>query len=102
MKNLLIGFVTALVLAAGLWLGLSRSDARWAGVDETVVAKLAEQAGRPPQRPIIGTDRGDLPLFFFLVAGAVGGFVGGYYFRGLFTPALGRDSTARGRDEAAG
>ena len=59
-------------------------SAEWAGVDETVVEKFAEEAGRPPRNPYINTDQGDLLLFVFLLAGAVGGFIGGYYFRFLF------------------
>jgi hypothetical protein len=56
----------------------------WAGVDETVVEKFAKEAGRLPVEPLINTDQGDLLLFVFLLAGAAGGFVGGYYFRILF------------------
>jgi len=35
---------------------------------------------------LLNTDQGDLLLFLFLLAGAVGGFVMGYCFRGLFPP----------------
>jgi hypothetical protein len=62
------------------------AEPRWKGVDETVIEKFAEEAGRPPRQPYINTDRGDLLLFLFLVAGAAGGFVAGYTFRGLFPP----------------
>jgi hypothetical protein len=62
----------------------------WKGVDETVVEKYAEEAGRTPSEPYI---KGDLLLFMFLTAGAVGGFIGGYTFRGLFPP---RKKTERG------
>ncbi|MGD0092296.1 MAG: hypothetical protein ABSE73_20460, partial [Planctomycetota bacterium] len=58
----------------------------WQGVDETVVEKVAREAGRPPREPFINTDQGDLLLFCFLVAGVIGGFVAGYCFRGLFPP----------------
>ena len=33
----------------------------------------------------INTDKGDILLFVFLLAGTAGGFVMGYYFRELFT-----------------
>ncbi len=56
----------------------------WAGVDQTVVGRFAEQAGRHSWRPLLDTDQGDLLLFLFLCAGIVGGFVIGYYFRVLF------------------
>lgn len=58
----------------------------WSGVDKNVVEKVAREAGRPPRAPLINTDRGDLLLFVFLLAGTVGGFVAGYYFRALFPP----------------
>lgn len=81
--------VAALVLALPLWLnaGASAADAeKWKGVDETVIGKVARDAGRPPREPLINTDQGDLLLFLFLIAGAIGGFVAGYCFRGLFPP----------------
>jgi cobalt/nickel transport protein len=56
--------------------------APWAGVDETVVARVAAAAGRHARAPLV---EGDALLFAFLVAGIVGGFVLGYYFRTLFT-----------------
>ena len=58
----------------------------WEGVDETVVKKVAADAGHPAREPYINTDQGDLLLFLFLLAGAVGGFIIGYTFRGLFPP----------------
>jgi ABC-type cobalt transport system substrate-binding protein len=63
----------------------------WPGVDETVVERIASEAGRPPHEPVLNTDQGDLLLFLFLLAGAAGGFVMGYCFRGLFAPRR-RDS----------
>ncbi len=63
---------------------------QYEGVDKTVVERAATQAGCPPTAPVIDTDKGDLLLFMFLCAGAVGGFVMGYTFRGLF----GKDSRA--------
>lgn len=55
----------------------------WEGVDHAVIEKFAEEAGRPPRAPLINLS-GDLLLFVFLLAGAVGGFVAGYYYRKLF------------------
>jgi hypothetical protein len=55
----------------------------WPGVDETVVEKFAGQHGREAREPLINTDQGDLLLFVFLLAGAIGGFAGGYYWRML-------------------
>ncbi|PKN16615.1 MAG: cobalt ABC transporter permease [Deltaproteobacteria bacterium HGW-Deltaproteobacteria-23] len=55
----------------------------WVGVDEAVVEKVAKEHGREAKPSLINTDKGDLLLFVFLIAGSVGGFVGGYYWRML-------------------
>jgi len=55
----------------------------WSGVDESVVEKVAGEHGRHAREPFINTDQGDLLLFVFLLAGAVGGFAAGYYWRVL-------------------
>lgn len=54
------------------------------GVDEAVVEKFAANAGRSPTPPLVDAGNGDLGLFLFLTAGAIGGFVCGYCFRSLF------------------
>jgi hypothetical protein len=77
--------LAAALLAAAALAGSSRAaePERWAGVDETVVERLASSAGRTRWRTFLdGT--GDLPLFAFLCAGLVGGFVLGYGYRALF------------------
>ena len=58
---------------------------KWPGIDESVVEKIAKEQGREAREPIINTDQGDLLLFVFLLAGAVGGFVAGYYWRRLIS-----------------
>ena len=50
-------------------------------VDEAVVENIAKDHGREKQEPLINTDQGDLPLFVFLIAGTIGGFTAGYYWR---------------------
>jgi ABC-type cobalt transport system substrate-binding protein len=60
-----------------------KAPAKWPGVDEVVIEDIAQKAGRPAREPFINTDQGDLLLFLFLVAGAVGGFVAGYAYRSL-------------------
>jgi len=56
---------------------------KWSGVDESVIEKFAKEHGRETREPFINTDQGDLLLFVFLLAGVVGGFIGGYYWRAL-------------------
>lgn len=59
------------------------SAEKWSGVDESVVEKIAKEHGREAKEPLINTDQGDLLLFVFLVAGVIGGFAAGYYWRML-------------------
>jgi hypothetical protein len=80
--------IVCILMVAGFFLTgpvcpLSRA-ASWSGVDETVIEKFAEKAGRTAREPFINTDQGDLLLFVFLLAGIVGGFIGGYNYRILF------------------
>jgi hypothetical protein len=63
--------------------GFPSDAAKWSGVDESVVERIAKEHGRAAREPLVNTDRGDLLLFVFLLAGAVGGFAGGYYWRKL-------------------
>ncbi len=70
-------------LFLALFLFTAAEAAKWGGVDESVVEKYAEEHGRAARDPFINTDQGDLLLFVFLLAGAVGGFAAGYYWREL-------------------
>ena len=86
MKRVVLAGMLIFFLILGLGLGLTQLNSKWPGVDEAVVQRFAREADRPPRDPYIHTDRGDLLLFFFLLAGVVGGFVGGYFYRELFPP----------------
>ncbi|KAF0219347.1 MAG: cobalt/nickel transport system permease [Geobacteraceae bacterium] len=59
----------------------SLSSEAWRGVDESVVEKIAREHGRQARKPLIDPGEGDLLLFAFLLAGVVGGFAAGYYWR---------------------
>jgi len=85
MKKIVLILTVAGFLLAGTACPPGRA-ASWSGVDETVIEKFAEQAGRKAREPFINTEQGDLHLFVFLLAGMVGGFIGGYNFRVLFPP----------------
>ncbi len=86
MKRVVIitGLLFALALTAVV--SLADTDSKWPGVDDAVVKKFAEDAGRPAREPYLNFGEGDIQLFLFLVAGAVGGFVAGYFYRDLFAP----------------
>jgi ABC-type cobalt transport system substrate-binding protein len=75
--------IVFLLVTCHLSLVTAATAAKWGGVDESVVEKYAEEHGRAARDPIINTDQGDLLLFVFLLAGAIGGFIGGYYWREL-------------------
>lgn len=60
---------------------------KWSGIDESVIEKYASEHGREAREPLINTDQGDLLLFVFLLAGAIGGFFAGYYYKELTTRA---------------
>ncbi|MGC1404345.1 MAG: cobalt transporter [Thermodesulfobacteriota bacterium] len=80
LKNRLLLFTTVLLVLISLQ-SFAVGSEKWAGVDESVVKKVAQEQGRKAWEPIINTDQGDLLLFVFLLAGAVGGFIAGYYWR---------------------
>ncbi|WP_437307383.1 hypothetical protein [Sorangium sp. So ce388] len=73
----------ALPLAAALWLA-GCGGASWDGIDEAVVRRVAEDAGRHDTGPLFAGLEGDLLLFAFLWAGLLAGFAIGYYARVLF------------------
>lgn len=78
--------IISLAVFTGMGLGQEeKAGGKWAGVDETVVEKFAEAAGRPSRPPYINVGEGDMLLFCFLTAGTIGGFVAGYCFRMLFS-----------------
>jgi cobalt/nickel transport protein len=67
---------------------MAEEHPKWSGVDETVVEKFARDLGREPWDPFLDTDQGDLLLFLFTLAGAVGGFVMGYYWHKVFVAKM--------------
>ncbi len=87
MKKLLL-YGSVLLIVGVIVAVLVAPESKWSGVDESVVNKFAKDAGRPPREPYINTGQGDILLFCFLVAGAIGGFVAGYQYRGLFPPKV--------------
>ena len=63
--------------------GALSAGEKWPGVDEAVVNRIAREHGREERPSLLPTAEGDLQLFLFLMAGTVGGFVAGYYWRVL-------------------
>jgi cobalt/nickel transport protein len=81
-KILLIHMIILPSLFFGVYF-FSLAPKSWEGVDAAVVGKIAKEHGREARAPLIDPGSGDLLLFAFLVAGAAGGFVAGYYWRDL-------------------
>lgn len=81
-KKLLL-FCTAVLLLIFSLQPLAFSAEKWQGVDESIVEKYAKEHGREAMTPLINTDQGDLLLFVFLLAGTIGGFAAGYYWKEL-------------------
>lgn len=75
--------VAAVVLLGALGNSSWCAGEKWPGVDEAVVNKIAREHGRAQQPSLLPAAEGDLQLFLFLLAGTVGGFVAGYYWRVL-------------------
>jgi cobalt/nickel transport protein len=75
--------VACSLLALLLWTGMLYAAEQWQGVDEAVVQKIAREHGREARKSLIDTGEGDMQLFVFLVAGAIGGFAAGYCWRAL-------------------
>jgi cobalt/nickel transport system permease protein len=92
--------VTALLIAFFIFCGVLSTTipveaAKWTGVDEAVVERIAKEHGREAKEPLIDMEHGDLPLFLFLIAGAVGGFAAGYYWKTLLVGKARRSDTEK-------
>ncbi|TAK31627.1 MAG: energy-coupling factor ABC transporter permease [Chloroflexota bacterium] len=75
------GIAAAAILLGLVVFSLLRGS-QWEGVDVAVVGSFATQLGRPPSDPLLNI-QGDFLLFAFAFGGAIGGFVLGYFWRGL-------------------
>jgi ABC-type cobalt transport system substrate-binding protein len=89
-----------LVAAYGILCDRALAADKWQGVDESVVQKIAKEHGREAHEPIINTDQGDLLLFVFLLAGTIGGFAAGYYWRILMVEKTEKTKKEKCQDEA--
>ena len=75
--------VVSAVLLGCVGAGSVYAAEKWPGIDDAVVNKIAREHGREEKPSLLLSAEGDLQLFLFLLAGAVGGFVAGYYWRVL-------------------
>ena len=83
MMNRMLSIVAGAVFLGGLVSGSLYAGEKWPGVDEAVVNRIAREHGRQERQSLVPAAEGDLQLFMFLMAGTVGGFVAGYYWRVL-------------------
>lgn len=82
MKKILI-ILMALLLTGGFVMAEEEKPEKWAGIDEAVIEKYATDKGREAAEPLFNVE-GDMLLFLFALAGAIGGFVMGYYWHKVF------------------
>jgi ABC-type cobalt transport system substrate-binding protein len=78
-----VGLISLVVMLFFISVALAEKSEKWQGVDESVIEKVAKEHGREARESFINTDQGDLLLFVFLLAGSIGGFIAGYYWREL-------------------
>jgi ABC-type cobalt transport system substrate-binding protein len=83
MMSMMRSCLLCAVLLGYLFSGSLYAGEKWPGVDEAVVNRIAREHGWEDRPPLVPAAEGDLQLFMFLMAGAVGGFVAGYYWRVL-------------------
>lgn len=88
MKYVISIFIVLVILIIVSTLIVPQSE--WPGVDDAVIKRIAAEANCQPADPLLNI-RGDALLFVFLIAGAVGGFIAGYYFKTLFPPKVGEN-----------
>lgn len=82
MKQLLLLLTCALTLYGTVAAEEAKKE-KWAGIDEAVIEKYATDKGREAADPLFNVE-GDMLLFLFALAGAIGGFVMGYYWHKVF------------------
>jgi ABC-type cobalt transport system substrate-binding protein len=87
--------ISAILFFPALFSLAAAEAEKWSGVDKSVVEKIAKEHGREAKSPLINTEQGDLLLFVFLIAGAVGGFAAGYYWKTLLVNKAGRSTQER-------
>ncbi|MGZ3648452.1 MAG: energy-coupling factor ABC transporter permease [Syntrophales bacterium] len=92
MTALLVAFF---IIGGVLLAAIPAEAAKWTGVDEAVVEKIAKEHGREAKEPLIDMEHGDLPLFLFLIAGTLGGFAAGYYWKTLLVEKARRSDTEK-------
>jgi len=92
MKRWLIAMV--MLCAVALPAVAEEKQEKWGGIDEAVIEKYATEKGREAAEPLFNVE-GDMLLFLFAMAGAIGGFIMGYQWHKVFVvgkQASGEDS----------
>jgi hypothetical protein len=96
--RVVVALVSALSALSALGVVRSYATCEWPGVDEAVIGRFVEEAGRARPRPLFDGLRGDALLFAFLCAGLVAGFALGFWGRALFVERAGAPTPNGDRD----
>jgi cobalt/nickel transport system permease protein len=88
--RLRFGFLGSASLQTASAITPGKAVPAWQAADDMVERRFAAQGGTKATQPA-AEDRGELPGFFAMLAGAIGGFIAGYCFRALFPPRSARN-----------
>ncbi|PLY01922.1 MAG: cobalt ABC transporter permease [Desulfuromonas sp.] len=90
MKRFLLTLLFLATLASPL-LAEEKTE-KWTGIDEAVIERYATEQGREAAEPLFNVE-GDMLLFLFAMAGAIGGFIMGYQWHKVFV--AGKDESEK-------
>jgi cobalt/nickel transport protein len=77
--------ILIMAIAGSIIFAKSHEEGPWIDTTDVVSEQSASALGRQATEPLINTDQGNMLVFFFTLAGVVGGSIVGYYWRKLMT-----------------
>jgi cobalt/nickel transport protein len=77
--------ILIMAIAGSIIFAKSHEEGPWIDTTDVVSEQSASALGRQAVEPLINTDQGNMLVFFFTLAGVVGGSIVGYYWRMLMT-----------------
>lgn len=77
--------ILVMAVAGSIIFAKAHEEGPWIDTTDVVSEQSANALGRQAAEPLINTDQGNMLVFFFTLAGVVGGSIVGYYWRKLMT-----------------